>query len=43
MFDSELYAELALALQEFANVTLGGAETLDELRELYEAHFGEEL
>jgi len=42
MFDSELYAELAIVLQEFAGVTLGGGETLSELRDIYEEQFGEE-
>jgi hypothetical protein len=42
MFDSELYAELVIVLQEFAGVTLGGGETLSELRDIYEEQFGEE-
>ena len=42
MFDTELYAELVIVLQEFANITLGGGETLQELRDIYEERFGEE-
>lgn len=39
---TELYAELAIVLQEFGSVTLGGGETLSELQDLYEETFGEE-
>ena len=40
--DTELYAELVIVLQEFGDVTLGGGETLSELRAIYEETFGEE-
>lgn len=40
MFDTELYAELQAMLQD-AGLTLGGAETLNELLELCEEQFGD--
>lgn len=42
MLDTELYAELVIVLHELGDVTLGGAETLQELRDIYEERFGEE-
>ena len=40
MFDPELYDELQEMLH-IAGVTLGGGETLQELIELCEDHFGD--